>query len=114
MLRNGAGAGGNGGGRDGTYKPPDVHAVVGSLQERTLLDQAFRSPEVMNARVGEVMEPSFALVDAAEEVERVFPLLASGSPAVLVQTGGKLTGIITRADLLDFVAHRSEPRRAGK
>ena len=57
---------------------------------------------------------SFALVDAAEEVERVFPLLASGSPAVLVQTGGKLTGIITRADLLDFVAHRSEPSRAGK
>jgi cystathionine beta-synthase len=114
VLRDGVGAGGNGGGRDGTYKPPDVHAVVGSLQERTLLDQAFRSPEVMNARVGEVMEPSFALVDGAEEVERVFPLLASGSPAVLVQTGGKLTGIITRADLLDFVAHRSEPSRAGK
>lgn len=93
------------------FVPPDVHAVVGSLQERTLLDQVFRSPEAMNARVGEVMEPAFALVDGAEEVERVFPLLASGSPAVLVQNGGKVTGIITRADLLDFVAHRSERGR---
>jgi cystathionine beta-synthase len=105
------GAAGGGGGRHASPTPPDVHAVVGSLQERTLLDQAFRSPEVMNARVSEVMEPAFQLVDGAEEVERVFPLLASGSPAVLVQSGGKVIGIITRADLLDFVAHRSERGR---
>jgi cystathionine beta-synthase len=104
-------ANGAAGGDSGRHAPPDVHAVVGSLQERTLLDQAFRSPEVMNARVSEVMEPAFQLVDGAEEVERVFPLLASGSPAVLVQSGGKVIGIITRADLLDFVAHRSDRGR---
>lgn len=91
---------------NGQSEPPDVHAVVGSLQERTLLDQAFRSPDVMQAHVGDVMEPAFQLVDGYEEVERVFPLLASGSPAVLVQSSGKVIGIITRADLLDFVAHR--------
>ena len=93
-------------GDGGKYTPPDVHAVIGSIQERTLLDRVFQSPGVMNEKVGEIMEPSFALVDVAEEVERVFPLLASGSPAVLVQSGGKVTGIVTRADLLDFVAHR--------
>jgi cystathionine beta-synthase len=96
----------NGAGDGGKYTPPDVHAVIGSIQERTLLDRAFQSPGVMNEKVGEIMEPSFALVDVAEEVERVFPLLASGSPAVLVQSGGKVTGIVTRADLLDFVAHQ--------
>jgi cystathionine beta-synthase len=109
-------AGANGRAADGAAgskaAPPDVHAVIGSLQERTLLDQVFRSPDVMGAPVREVMEPSFALVDGAEEVERVFPLLASGSPAVLVQSGGAVIGIITRADLLDFVAHRGQGRGA--
>ena len=96
----------------GKFIPPDVHEVIGSLQERTLLDQVFRSPEVMNAPVDTVMEPSFALVNEAEEVERVFPLLASGSPAVLVQRGGSVIGIVTRADLLDFVAHRDSRQSA--
>ncbi|ACZ39454.1 cystathionine beta-synthase [Sphaerobacter thermophilus DSM 20745] len=93
-------AGGTGDGRI------EVHSVVGSLQERTLLDQVFRRPEAIREPVSTVMDPPFALVDVKEEVERVFPLLAAGSPAVLVQEEGVLVGIITRADLLDFVAHQ--------
>jgi cystathionine beta-synthase len=108
VLRAGVRDGLVDGGDGGRFTPPDVHGVIGSLQERTLLDRVFRSPEVMDAPVGEVMEPSFALVDGAEEVERVFPLLASGSPAVLVQSGGRVTGIVTRADLLDYVANRGK------
>src|SRR5690606_41412982 len=93
-------AGGSGAGRI------EVHSVVGSLQERTLLDQVFRRPQELGEPVSTVMDPPFALVDVKEEVERVFPLLAAGSPAVLAQEEGVLVGIITRADLLDFVAHQ--------
>ena len=52
------------------------------------------------------MDPPFPLVESDEVVERVFPLLASGSPAVLVQERGRLVGILTRSDLLDFVANQ--------
>jgi cystathionine beta-synthase len=85
----------------------DTHQIAGSIQEGTLLDQVFRHPSSIHERVGTVMDPPFALVDADEEVERIFPLLSAGSPAVLVQERGHLAGIITRSDLLDFVANQN-------
>lgn len=85
----------------------DADHVVGSIQERTMLDQVFRQPSSIHDRVGAVMDAPFALVDADEEVERIFPLLSAGSPAVLVQERGRLVGILTRSDLLDFVANQS-------
>ncbi len=84
----------------------EVHNIAGSIQERTLLDKVFRSPETLRAKISTVMDAPFPLVDAAEEIERVFPLLSTaGASAVLVQRTGALVGIITRADLLDFVAN---------
>ena len=47
----------------------------------------------------------FPLVDANEEVERVVPMLASGAPAVLVQRDGEIIGVVTRADVLEYVAN---------
>ena len=82
----------------------EVHNIAGSIQERTLLDKVFRNPDTLRAKISTVMDAPFPLVDAAEEVERVFPLLSgAGSSAVLAQRQGILLGIITRADLLDFV-----------
>jgi cystathionine beta-synthase len=88
----------------------EIQAIVGSLQERTLLDQLFRNPEVVTANVSTIMDAPFNLVDANEEIERVFPLFGGGAPAVLVQREGKLVGVVTRSDLLDFAAH--QPRRS--
>ncbi len=85
----------------------DAHQIAGSIQEGTLLNQVFQHPSSIHERVGTVMDPPFAMVDADEEVERIFPLLSAGSPAVLVQERGRLVGIITRSDLLDFVANQS-------
>jgi cystathionine beta-synthase len=84
----------------------EVHNSAGSIQERPLLDKVFRNPDTLKAKISTVMDAPFPLVDANEEVERVFPLLSgAGSSAVLVQRNGLLQGIITRADLLDFVTH---------
>ena len=90
---------------DGSPGRIDVHSVVGSLQERSLLDHLFRNPEVLSAQVSTIMEGAFPLVDANEEVERVVPMLAAGSPAVLVQRDGVLIGVVSRADVLEYVAH---------
>jgi cystathionine beta-synthase len=89
----------------------EVHSVAGSLQERSLLDHLFRNPEVLSAKVSTIMDGPFPLVDGNEEIERVVPMLAAGSPAVLVQRDGLLIGVVTRADVLEYVAtHRGGGR----
>jgi cystathionine beta-synthase len=90
---------------DGARAGIEVHSVVGSLQERSLLDHLFRNPDVLSAKVSTIMDGPFPLVDANEEVERVVPMLAAGSPAVLVQRDGALIGVVSRADVLEYVAH---------
>ena len=92
-------------GPNGSPTRIEVQSVAGSVQERGLLDHLFRSPEALNAKISTVMDGPFPLVDANEEVERVVPMLASGAPAVLVQRDGTIIGVITRADVLEYVAH---------
>jgi cystathionine beta-synthase len=81
-----------------------VHSIVGSIQERSLLERVFRNPEAVDQTVETVMEQPFPLVDVGEEVERVVPALLAGNPAVLAEEAGRPVGLITRADLLEFVA----------
>jgi cystathionine beta-synthase len=86
--------------------PVRSEAVIGSVQERSLLDNLYRNPDILIAKVSQIMEEPFRVIDANEEIERVFPLLAGGSPAVLVEREGLIEGVFTRADLLDFAAHQ--------
>jgi cystathionine beta-synthase len=83
----------------------DVHSMVGSIQERNLLERVFRDPTLIDSKVEGVMDPPFPLVDVAEPVERVVPALLANNSAVLVEEGGQPVGLITRSDLLEFVAH---------
>ena len=84
--------------------------VVGSLQERGLLDLVFRNPDALNEDVASAMQPPLAAVEAEESVDEVFAALSGGSPAVVVATGGKPTGMLTRSDLLEYLAHGRNSR----
>jgi cystathionine beta-synthase len=85
--------------------------VVGSLQERGLLDLVFRNPDALNEEVAAAMQPPLAAVEADESVDEVFAALSGGSAAVVVASGGKPTGMLTRSDLLEYLAHgRSNSR----
>jgi cystathionine beta-synthase len=85
--------------------------VVGSLQERGLLDLVFRNPDALNDDVAAAMQPPLAAVEADESVDEVFAALSGGSAAVVVASGGKPTGMLTRSDLLEYLAHgRSNSR----
>jgi cystathionine beta-synthase len=83
----------------------DVAQLVGSIRERELLDRIFRDEDALQADVAEVMGPPIALVEADEPVEVAFESLQHG-PAVIVVEAGRALGVITRADLLEFLAHR--------
>ena len=79
--------------------------VVGSLQERGLLELVFRNPDALNEEVAAAMQPPLAAVEAEESLDEVFSALSGGSQAVVVATRGKPTGMLTRSDLLEYLAH---------
>jgi cystathionine beta-synthase len=74
---------------------------VGSLRENHLLTKVFNDRDLLEARVGDVMEKSFPTVDVDDDVNIVSRKLRT-SPAVLIEEYGRITGIITRLDLLDM------------
>ncbi|MGQ0519739.1 MAG: cystathionine beta-synthase [Actinomycetota bacterium] len=87
-------------------EPPLAFAeVVGSVQERHLLQAAFDDPVLLDKPVGAVMGPPLPTVGGGEAVELAVARL-EGAGAVLVVDGGHPVGVLTRSDLLDFLASR--------
>jgi cystathionine beta-synthase len=82
------------------------HGVVGTLQERTLLDRVYRDPSVVTTPVSSAMDPPLTQINADSSIDDAFEPLLRGEPAVLVVEADKPVAMVTRADLLEFVAHR--------
>ena len=85
--------------------PASLADVVGSIRERGLLDRVFRNPEALGDEVAAAMEPPLPAVEIADSVDTVFADLSAGNPAVVVARAGRPVGVITRADLLEYLAH---------
>jgi cystathionine beta-synthase len=80
--------------------------VVGALQERSLLDRVYRDPAVVGTAVSSAMDAPLSQIAADSSLDDAFEPLLRGEQAVLVMDAGKPVAVITRADLLEFVAHR--------
>jgi cystathionine beta-synthase len=87
----------------------EVTSFVGSIREATLLDRIFRDPDSLQADVAEVMAPPFPMVEFDAPLEMAFAELQQ-APAVIVAKHGEALGILTRADLLEFLAHRQRAK----
>jgi cystathionine beta-synthase len=83
----------------------EVTSIVGSIRERALLDRVFRDPDSLQADVAEVMGPPLPLVESADPIDVAFERLQS-APALVVSRDGRSLGVLTRSDLLEFLAHR--------
>ena len=84
--------------------------VIGSLNERGLLDRVFRHPDSLGEDVTQAMGPPLPAVDAHDSVDDVFADLSGGGAAVVVVRSGVPLAVLTRSDLLEYLAHgRSEP-----
>ncbi|TMC72643.1 MAG: pyridoxal-phosphate dependent enzyme, partial [Chloroflexi bacterium] len=80
--------------------------IVGSVQEKTMLDRVFREPALVDERVERVMDPPFPVVQATDDIERLYQELSGGAPALLAARDDRPVSVITKADLLEFVAHQ--------
>ena len=80
--------------------------VLGSIRERGLLDRVYRDPAVLDQTVGDVMEEPLPIVDSRDSVDHAMGMLTSTSAAVLVCEGPVPVGVLTRADILDFLMQK--------
>jgi cystathionine beta-synthase len=79
--------------------------VIGSLQDRDLLDRVFKNPDALHEDVANAMQPPLGAVDAGDSLDEVFARLTGRTNAVVVARGGKPVGVVTRSDLLEYLAH---------
>ena len=79
--------------------------VIGSIQERGLLERVLRNPDTLNEEVAAAMDPPLRAVEMVESVDTVFTDLEAGNSAVIVASQGQPVGVLTRSDLLEYLAH---------
>jgi cystathionine beta-synthase len=85
-------------------EPPIVAAeVAGSVSERTLLDALFAGTARLTDPVEDHMSEALPSIGSTEPTSAAVTLL-EGADAVLVHEDGKPVGVLTRQDLLAFLA----------
>ncbi len=79
----------------------DEHKSVGSLRESRILTRLLENRDLLDASVSEIMDESFPVLDVDANFNEIKAQLQK-SPAVLIEDFKRITGIITRSDVLDL------------
>jgi len=79
---------------------------VGSVSDWSLSARSLEDTKLLDVTLSEVMDAPFPVVDEQQTADSVAKLLSKSNPAVLVRTNGKVTGIVTRSDLLSYLMSR--------
>jgi cystathionine beta-synthase len=82
-----------------------LEGIVGSVSEKGLLDRAYRNPEIVERTVGEVMDRPLPTLDVTASLDEAFRHLSDGAAALLAIRGGRPAGVVTKLDLLEYLAH---------
>ena len=78
--------------------------VVGTLEEGEVLRTALADSSALDRPVDAIMGPALPVVDASEPAVAITKLLAARHAAVLVRENGVIGAILTRFDMLQFIA----------
>jgi cystathionine beta-synthase len=87
--------------------PLAAKEVVGTLRELELMDLSFRDEAVLDRPIAEVMSVPMPMIGIGEPVAEVVSCLEQ-VPSVLVLEGGHPIGVLTRSDVLSFLADRTK------
>ncbi|BDO41396.1 cystathionine beta-synthase [Cellulomonas sp. NTE-D12] len=87
----------------GAEPPVKIGEVAGSVSERGLLDAVFGGSAALADRVDRHMSPPLPLIGSGEPVDAARAAL-QGADALMVVQDGQPVGVLTRHDLLGFLA----------
>ena len=91
--------------------PLSLAEVVGSVTDRALLERALNDPSVIDNPVSTVMDGPLPTIGTGETIDQAAARLQE-HPAVLALDRGHPMGILTRSDLLAYLARQWHRRRA--
>ncbi len=77
------------------------HRSVGSLRESRILAKLLENRNLLNSKVGDVMDEGFPVLEMDTNLAEI-KLKLHKNPAVLIEDFKRITGIITRSDVLDL------------
>ncbi len=77
---------------------------VGSVEEGAVIGRVIEDNTLIDGPVKKVMQKSFPVINYTASIEDAKNFLSRQYPAVLVEELGKIVGIITKSDLLEFIA----------
>ncbi len=80
----------------------DDNKSVGSLTEADLMGMIIENPATIEKKVSEIMGKPYPVIDESDDIKHGIQNLKE-SPAILVSQYGRIIGILTRYDVLDFV-----------
>ena len=84
----------------------DGVSSVGSVADWSLSAKSLDDTKLLEATVSTLMDPPFPTVDGGQSVDVVAKLMSKANPAVLVREDGKIAGIVTRSDMLNYLMGR--------
>ena len=73
---------------------------VGSVTEGDLMARVIEDPQLLDKATESIMAAPFPVVDSHLDADEATSLLTRDNPAVLVRANGKVTGIVTRFDVV--------------
>ncbi|MCH7678326.1 cystathionine beta-synthase [candidate division KSB1 bacterium] len=79
------------------------NSSVGSIEEGPIMGEVIRDNSLLESPVKKVMQKSFPVIGNEKSIEEVKLAFAKGHSAVLIEASGKINGIITKSDLLEFI-----------
>ena len=79
----------------------EEHRSVGSLRESRVLTKLLQDKELLNSPVSDVMDESFPVMEVDTNLNEIKKKLQK-HPAVLIEDFKRITGIITRSDVLEL------------
>jgi len=82
----------------------DKGRSIGSIIESELLGAVLKNQSLFDVAVSTIMGESFPLLNAESTIEDAVELLTRENPAVLVEEQGKIIGIVTRFDVIDYLS----------
>jgi cystathionine beta-synthase len=84
----------------------DGQNCVGAVSDWALSTKSLEDTKVLDLTVSQVMDAPFPVVEEGQVVDSVAKLLSKSNPAVLVRADGRIRGIVTRSDVLNYLMAR--------
>jgi len=82
----------------------DGGELVGSVNEVAVMQLIYDRSDIVHAEVREVMGQPFPVLGEDAEVEQAYKALSLGHSAVVVASGGKPVGVLTKFDIITYLS----------